>query len=101
MSIFQVRNEVVTQVDDSHSHYNEEVCTLAYNAKYIIGIAKYYIQNHSWECPMITSAELCYTDAISLFEKRKYKDAGIRALKSLAYTIGTGHPDYLSCKAKT
>lgn len=75
--------------------------TAAYNAEYIISLAKYYIQNHSWECPMITSAELCYVDACSLFEKRSYEYAGIRALKSLAYTIGIGHPDYIICKAKT
>lgn len=75
--------------------------TVEYNAGYIISLAKYYIQNCSWECPMITSAELCYVDSLSLYENGNYQYAGIRALKSLAYTIGIGHPDYIICKAKT
>lgn len=74
--------------------------TTKYDAAYIISLAKYYLH----VCPdaqMLTSAELCYVDAQSLFEKGNYKDAGIRALKSLAYTIGIAHPDYIICKTKT
>lgn len=78
----------------------EDFETLKYNAEYIISLAKYYIQAVP-ECLMLSSAELCYHDAISLFEKENYKDAGVRALKSLAYTIGKSHPDYIICKAKT
>lgn len=78
----------------------EDFETPKYDAEYIISLAKYYIQAVP-ECLMLSSAELCYHDAISLFENKAYQWAGIRALKSLAYTIGKSHPDYIICQAKT
>lgn len=90
-------------LDQTFNTVDEVKCdfeTAEYNAEYIISLAKYYIQAVP-EAQMLTSAELCYVDACSLFEKRSYEYAGIRALKSLAYTIGIAHPDYIICKAKT
>jgi hypothetical protein len=95
----EVKNwiKAIKAVDDVKCDFE----TAKYNAEYIISLAEYYIQN-SLNAIMTTSSELCYyIDAISLFEKGNYKDAGIKALKSLAYTIGIGHPDYIICKAKT
>jgi hypothetical protein len=91
---------VYHECDFYPSSKNEVVYTLAYNSDFVVSLAKYYIQAVP-ECQMLSSAELCYLDACSLFEKGNYKDAGIRALKSLAYTIGKSHPDYIICQAKT
>ena len=41
------------------------------------------------------SAIVCYNDAQALMAAGNYTDAKARALKSLAYSVGVFHPDYL------
>lgn len=48
--------------------------------------------------PMQSSAELCLTDAIRLYENGKLPEARKRALKSLAYSVGILHTDYQRAK---
>lgn len=48
---------------------------------------------------MESSARLCLTDAISLYEKGEFEAAKKRALKSLAYSIGVFHSDYVKASA--
>lgn len=43
---------------------------------------------------MESSARLCLTDALRLYETGKHVDAKARALKSLAYSVGILHADY-------
>lgn len=43
---------------------------------------------------MESSARLCLTDAINLQADGKLDDAKVRALKSLAYSVGVFHKDY-------
>jgi len=47
------------------------------------------------EIQMRDSAELCLEDADNAEEEGDYKTAKRRALKSLAYSVGMSHPDYL------
>lgn len=44
---------------------------------------------------MVSSARLCLDDADSLKLVGKEKDAKKRLLKSLAYSVGILHPDYI------
>jgi hypothetical protein len=48
---------------------------------------------------MASSALLCYSDALKLLEKGDRHYAEKRALKSLAYSVGILHPDYIRAKA--
>jgi hypothetical protein len=41
------------------------------------------------------SAQLCLADALTLYELGAYYRATERAVKSLAYTVGCFHPDYV------
>ena len=43
---------------------------------------------------MDSSARLCLEDAIRLEGRGQLDDAKVRALKSLAYSVGIAHPDY-------
>lgn len=43
---------------------------------------------------MESSALLCLSDAIRLYDDGDYKGASRRALKSLAYSVGVFHHDY-------
>lgn len=43
---------------------------------------------------MESSARLCLSDAILLFEKGDYKSAKKRAADSLKYSVGVFHEDY-------
>lgn len=45
--------------------------------------------------PMQSSAGLCLSDAVKLHDDGALDRAKERAIKSLAYSIGIGHPDYL------
>ena len=43
---------------------------------------------------MDSSARLCLSDAVALANNGDYDGARIRALKSIAYSVGILHPDY-------
>ena len=43
---------------------------------------------------MATSAELCLSDAIKLYDDGDFTHAKSRAIKSLAYSVGVFHKDY-------
>lgn len=43
---------------------------------------------------MVSSAELCLSDAIAAYDKGDYENAKTRAVKSLAYSVGILHRDY-------
>lgn len=61
------------------------------NTKQIITLAR----KHCAEAHMETSARLCLSDAISLYDKGDYTSAKNRALKSLQYSVGVFHSDYI------
>ena len=48
---------------------------------------------------MLSSAMLCLDDAITLTMRGNIEDAKIRALKSLAYSVGKSSPIYLEAAA--
>jgi hypothetical protein len=48
---------------------------------------------------MESSARLCLSDAVALADDGKLEDAKVRALKSLAYSVGIIHPDYTKAAA--
>jgi len=48
---------------------------------------------------MESSARLCLEDAVRLEEQGNLKDAKVRALKSLAYSVGVFHKDYKRANA--
>lgn len=61
----------------------------------IIIMARKYRDNGN----MSSSARVCLADAISLYDKGEYDLAKQRALKSLQYSIGANHGDYVrACK---
>ena len=44
---------------------------------------------------MKSSSQLCLSDAINLMKKGEEEKAKLRALKSLAYSVGIFHQDYI------
>ena len=48
----------------------------------------------------VSSTQLCLDDAKSLLAKGFKDYAKDRALKSLAYSVGVGHPAYLAAKGE-
>jgi hypothetical protein len=50
---------------------------------------------HLGKGDMESSARLCLADARRLEEADDYDGARTRALKSLAYSVGRAHPDYI------
>lgn len=48
---------------------------------------------------MESSARLCLADAIALYDAGNYEAAKVRALKSLAYSVGIFHPAYRKAAA--
>ena len=48
---------------------------------------------------METSARLCLSDAVQLFDKGQFDDAKKRALDSLKYSLGVFHPVYTKASA--
>jgi uncharacterized protein (UPF0332 family) len=59
----------------------------------IIILARKYVMQG--KAPMQSSAELCLSDAIKLYDNGALGSAKNRAINSLAYTVGIGHPDYI------
>jgi hypothetical protein len=51
-------------------------------------------RKHLGSGTMESSARLCLSDALALVEKCDFRAASDRALRSLAYSVGIGHPDY-------
>ena len=49
---------------------------------------------------MESSARLCLSDAVALFDQGDLKAARRRALASLRYSIGILHPDYARASAQ-
>jgi hypothetical protein len=62
------------------------------NAHQIIILARKHVMQGG--APMQFSAELCLSDAIAQHNKGALDRAKERAVKSLAYAVGIGHPDY-------
>ena len=60
-----------------------------------IRIARKHIGNGAME----SSARLCLADAVALYDVGDYDAAHQRALKSIAYSVGIMHPDYVACSA--
>jgi len=58
----------------------------------IIILARKYVMQG--EAPMQSSAELCLSDAIKLYDNGALGSAKNRAIRSLAFTVGIHHPDY-------
>ena len=58
----------------------------------IILARKYVMLNIA---PMQSSAALCLSDAVKLYDDGALDRAKDRAVKSLAYTVGISHPDYV------
>ena len=48
---------------------------------------------------MTTSARCCVDDARTCYDRKDYKHACERALKSLAYSVGITHADYKSVQS--
>lgn len=48
------------------------------------------------QAPMRSSAELCLSDARGLLARGHETLAHVRAMRSLAYSIGVFHPDYVA-----
>lgn len=46
---------------------------------------------------MESSARLCLSDAVLLYDAGSYESARRQALRSLAYSVGVFHPDYKRC----
>lgn len=61
------------------------------NANQVIILARKHVGNGA---AMESSARLCLTDAVALYDDGKHDDAKARALKSLAYSVGILHADY-------
>ena len=61
------------------------------NANAIIAIA----QQHIGKGEMISSAELCLDDARRALKIGAFESAKSHGLKSIAYSVGKFHPDYI------
>lgn len=57
----------------------------------LIRLARKHVDNAA---PMHSSAVLCLSDALRLYEAGDYVHARKRALRSLAYSVGILHSDY-------
>lgn len=57
----------------------------------VITLARKHVANTSEN---EQSARICLADAVYLYDKGDYEYAKVRALKSLAYSVGILHPDY-------
>lgn len=62
------------------------------NAHQTIILARKYVMQGG--ASMQSSAELCLSDAIKLYDDGALDRARERALKALAYAVGIGHSDY-------
>lgn len=60
------------------------------NSSEVLALARKHLGSGSME----SSARLCLADAVSLMDKGDLKYAKLRALKSLAYSVGILHADY-------
>ena len=56
-------------------------------------------QQHLGQGSMVSSAALCLSDAINLFNRGDFENAKSRAAKSLLYSVGAFHPDYKQAAA--
>ncbi len=68
---------------------------------HILGLARKHLQERkrlvslTRRDQMLSSAQLCLDDAKRLWHEGRFEDARRRAAKSLAYSVGISHPDYL------
>jgi len=60
------------------------------NTEIVIRLARKHLGSGAME----SSARLCLSDAINLYEQGDYASAKTRALKSLCYSVGMFHEDY-------
>jgi hypothetical protein len=52
-------------------------------------------RKHIGEAEMGSSARLCLADAIRLFDEGDHEAAQARALRSLQFSVGMFHPDFI------
>jgi hypothetical protein len=72
----------------------------AMNTNEVIILARKHLMDATAD-KMISSAQLCLSDALSQYELGAYDRAKERAVKSLAYTVGCFHPDYVRAAKET
>lgn len=65
-------------------------------ANKVIVLARYYV---ACDPSTESSARLCLADAVALYDAGFLTEAKARALKSLAYSVGTFHRDYVRASA--
>lgn len=61
------------------------------NTKEVIALARKHASNGA---AMQSSAQLCLTDAVALFDAGNLDAAKARAVKSLGYSVGVFHEDH-------
>ena len=62
---------------------------------FVIRLARLHLEKNK---EMHSSARLCLDDAVILANNGNYESARIRALKSIAYSVGYFHTDYIDNK---
>lgn len=61
------------------------------NTSNVLALARKHLGSGSME----SSARLCLSDAVKLYDDGDFERAKARALKSIAYSVGAFHPDYI------
>ena len=56
------------------------------------------VKKHQNDGEMISSAQLCIQDAERAYKAGAFESAKKWALKSLSYSVGVFHPDYIAAK---
>lgn len=62
----------------------------------IVALARQHVE----KAQMLCSAQLCLSDAEGFLARGDFDHAKVRAIKSLAYSVGISHPDYRAAAAR-